>query len=173
MDLNKIKPTTRKKTDSMNVKTIDRFPDKKVITLMEVEEGKRDNIQLNTTLFNELNMNDKVRMGYFSSYNISDTDEAEYVPVIAFFSADEKEVQGPSKKHKTYAISNNRNLYSKQIYKGLTETLELDNTVKNDVELIELDNNVYTFKLIDKDFEENVQVDVDFNKGEEVEVEAK
>jgi hypothetical protein len=166
MDLSRVK--TKEK---IIIKQEDRYPDMPVLTTVPYVKGKRHVIKLNRKAIDLLGVgdNENNRLIMFEQYNISTTDETEYDSVIGVVS--ESTVKA-DKQHKSYEIHlPTRCIKSKQIHNSICQLFEINELKQHDFQIKYIDGIVGAFTLsyiASKDENEDVIVEVDFNKGESI-----
>jgi hypothetical protein len=167
MDLSRIKSTKEK----VIIVAPERYPDTAVLTVLAHVEGKMATLQLNRTALELLKVTEgNNRLVMFDQFDVSLTDEPFYVPVIGVV-ADEK-VKG-EKAYKTYDIHLKTHcVKSQEIVKMICSLYKIDGITQQDFTIIPTAiDGVFTLDLIQvPNLSEEIEVEVNLNKGEEIEI---
>tara|TARA_R100000951_G_scaffold109218_2_gene106062 strand:- start:515 stop:1030 length:516 start_codon:yes stop_codon:yes gene_type:complete len=168
MDLNRVKSTK----DKVIIVQKDKYPNTPVLTVLPHEDKKRGSLKVNRKAMQELGVtDDKKRLILFDDYNVSLTNEPEYRQVLGLVS--EERVKGPTKQHKSFQIHmNTRLVKSKEIWKSIINQFDCDTTLEHEFKLVKLEglDGVFTLEQMESKSEENIEVEVAFDKGETVEI---
>lgn len=167
MDFSRIKSTKEK----VIITAPERYPDQAVMTVFAHTEGKRSTLKLNRSALEMMNINEKSRLIMFDQFNTSATDEPFYMPVICI--TEDEKVQGPDKQHKSYDIHPNTHcVKSLEIYNMIQSVFNLDYSTQYDLSINPTAvEGAFTLSVItNPNLSEEIEVEVNLNKGEEVEV---
>ena len=170
MDLSRVK--TKEK---LIIKQEDKYPNMPVLTIIPYVKGKRHVIKLNRKAIDLLGVkDDNNRLIMFEQYNISTTDETEYDSVIGV--VNESTVKA-DKQYKSYEIHlPTRCVKSKQIHNSICQLFEINELEQHEFQINYIDGitEAFTLSYIESSNEDdNIVVEIDFNKGENVIIEQK
>ena len=168
MDLSRVK--TKEK---LIIKQEDKYPNMPVLTIIPYVKGKRHVIKLNRKAIDLLGFkDDNNRLIMFEQYNISTTDETEYDSVIGV--VNESTVKA-DKQYKSYEIHlPTRCVKSKQIHNSICQLFEINELEQHEFQINYIDGitEAFTLSYIESSNEDdNIVVEIDFNKGENVIIE--
>ncbi len=168
MDLSRVK--TKEK---LIIKQEDKYPNMPVLTIIPYVKGKRHVIKLNRKAIDLLGVkDDNNRLIMFEQYNISTTDETEYDSVIGV--VNESTVKA-DKQYKSYEIHlPTRCVKSKQIHNSICQLFEINELEQHEFQINYIDGitEAFTLSYIESSNEDdNIVVEIDFNKGENVIIE--
>lgn len=170
LDLSRVKTKTK---ETITIVQNDPYPDTAVITTLPVVADKRPTLKLNRKAMEVLGVSDSAnRLIMFPEYNISLSDVPEYESVLGVVA--DTNVKGPKKQHKSYQIHlNTRCVKSTEIHEAICELFEVSNTESNDFAINSVEGLPGAFALshLEGPVDDEVEVDVEFNKGEEVLIE--
>lgn len=168
-DKSKIKPK-----EVITVKQPVRYPNNAVITLLPVSEDSRHTIKFNKKAVELLGITEEnCQIAIVNDYNVSTTDTPVYATVMG--STNEKTID-MGKSIKTYQCHTSTHcVKSKEIYSTLCEMFNFNNNNEYELELIPCgDEHIATISVLNSDIipqDNNVNVEVSFNKGEDIEIE--
>lgn len=169
MDLSRIK-----KKEKITIIQPEKYPNDPVLTLVAHEEGKRHTIKLNRQAMSLLDVNDEnSRLIMFDEYNIAPDDQVddEYDSVIGVVSDVKVKAH---KQFKSFNIDQGtRRVKSKDIHNTICSLFELNEAEEHSIKIHPISHlkGVFTLEYMKETVEETVEVEVDFNKGEEIVIE--
>jgi hypothetical protein len=163
-----------KKSNGLTAKTTELFPNRPVITIKPADtSGKKVSkmMHLNNTAMTTLGISKETpNIIIFDDYVVSDENEEERCDTV-LFSTGQKVIKA-NKQYKAYSVSlGSHNCMSSEIYDKIVNKFNLDSTVESYIELkptIERTGGAFTLKVVQP---ETKEVQIEFNKGENVELE--
>jgi hypothetical protein len=151
-----------------------KYPNTPVLTLIPGNDEKRHTIKLNQKAVQVMGINpDKNRIILVPDYDIAgDNQPTNYQTILAVTA--EKTVRINDRNTKTYDCHlATRSIKSKEIHNAICTLFNLNEEQEHEVEIVTTSlPDVYVFHLLNTNVTPTVEsVDVEFNKGEEVQVE--
>jgi len=164
---------TRVKSETITIVQQDKYPNEPVLTTLPVVDGKRPTIKLNRKAMEVLGVSDAAnRLIMFPEYNISQTEDVEYDSVIGIVK--DITVKGPKKQHKSYQIHTaTRCVKSTDIHNTICNLFEVSNTESNEFNITGIDGLTGAYVLNhmpNVSTDDTIDVEVEFNKGETVDI---
>ena len=168
MDLSRVKSTKEKITIIQQEK----YTDIPVLTLLAHSGDKRHSIALNRKAIEVMGIDgENNQMVMFENYDISLTDTPEYTSVIGITA---ETILKADKQYKSSNIHlSTRTLKSKDMHTALCTLNDLDSSIDNELIIHEVEglSGVYTLSVMSSSLkDEEVSVEVELNRGENIEI---